>query len=254
MFLSDDPLGDRLDMLKLVWTVKDVERAQEAFLSSPRLRPLPFDPAQFSDGETPPPKAAYMLLDRPMPESAEGLSLETMPRLLGQALLVRPADRPRGPAGSDGRGRRRASGGQRAWSAKRPAMPSSREPKQEVVGHWSASQKLLRAAWQPPRGTSPEQLRALLDAAPTRRDSQPLARPEAGRSRRPLAAAKPPATQAYRVRLLAAILVLEHWSRAAAGPIRLQRAARRARPAACSGRSIRGNSRSTTCRRCGWGG
>ena len=77
MFLSDDPLGDRLEMFKVVWTVKDVERVQEALLSSPRLRAVPFDPAQFSDGETPPPKAAYMLLDRPMPESAEGLSLET---------------------------------------------------------------------------------------------------------------------------------------------------------------------------------
>ena len=33
MFLADDPLGDRLEMFKLVWTVKDVERAQEAFLS-----------------------------------------------------------------------------------------------------------------------------------------------------------------------------------------------------------------------------
>ena len=99
LFLADDPLGDRLDMFKLVWTVKDVERMQEALLSSPRLRAIPFDPAQFSDGQTPPPKAAYMLLDRPMPESAEGLSLETMPKLLGQALCsagkptVRPASR-----------------------------------------------------------------------------------------------------------------------------------------------------------------
>ena len=81
-------------MFTVVWTVKDVERAQEALLSSPRMRPLPFDPAQFSDGQTPPPKAAYMLLDRPMPESAEGLSLETMPRMLGQALLFgRQTDR-----------------------------------------------------------------------------------------------------------------------------------------------------------------
>ena len=38
MFFADDPLGDRLEMFKLVWTVKDVERSQEAFLSSPRLQ------------------------------------------------------------------------------------------------------------------------------------------------------------------------------------------------------------------------
>ncbi len=38
MFLADDPLGDRLEIFKLVWTVKDVERVQEAFLSAPRFR------------------------------------------------------------------------------------------------------------------------------------------------------------------------------------------------------------------------
>ena len=162
MFLAEDPLGDRLEMFKLVWTVKDVERAQEAFLWSPRFRAVPFDPAQFSDGQTPPPKAAYMLLDRPMPESAEGLSLETVPRLLGQALLFgRQTD-------CEARLDVMGVAGDELQAVKDMVREAAGDaldpqPKEEVVGHWSASQKLLRAAWQPPRGASAEQLRTLVD-------------------------------------------------------------------------------------------
>ena len=39
MFLSDDPLGDRLDMFKLVWTVKDADALNERFLRRRWSRP-----------------------------------------------------------------------------------------------------------------------------------------------------------------------------------------------------------------------
>ena len=41
MFLADDPLGDRLEIFNLVWTVQDVERVQEAFLSAPGCARFP---------------------------------------------------------------------------------------------------------------------------------------------------------------------------------------------------------------------
>jgi hypothetical protein len=217
LFLSEDPLGDRLDLLKAAWTVKDVDRAQEAFLSSPRFRSVPFNPAQFSDGENPPPKAAYMLLDRPMPESAEGLSIETMPRLLGQALLFgRQTDREARlevmGISSDELQAVKDMVGEAAADAVDP------QPKEEVIGHWSASQKLLRAAWQPPRGASPEQLRGLIEQH--RRDAILNRWPDLklgildGRSPGEVAG-----EANYRVRLLAAILVLECWSERMQGPI-----------------------------------
>ena len=160
MFLADDPLGDRLEMLKVVWTVRDAQRAHEAFLSSPRFRPLPFDPAQFSDGQTPPPKGAYMLLDRPPLESAEGLTLDTMPRSLGHALLFgRQTDREArlemAAVAADELAAVNAMLREAAGDALEP------EPKQEVIGHQSATVRLLRGAWLPPRGASPEQLHAL---------------------------------------------------------------------------------------------
>jgi hypothetical protein len=210
MLLTDDPLGDRLEMFRLEWTIKDVERAQEGFLSAPRFRAIPFDPAQFSDAQTPPPKAAYMLLDRPMPESAEGLSVETAPRLLGQAVLFgRQTDREArleviGVAGDEVQAVKEMVS-QAAGDAVEP------QPKEEVVGHWSASQKMMRAAWQPPRGTSADQIRALLRQY--QRETILNRWPDvrlgvlAGRSPREVAG-----EEDYRVRLLAAILVLEYWS------------------------------------------
>jgi len=209
MFLSNDPLGDRLEMLKIVWTVKDAQRAQEGLLSSPRWRSIPFNPAQFSDGENPPPKAAFMLLDRPMPASAEGLSQQTMPCVLGQALLFgRQTDREArlevmGVAADE-----LPAVNEMVREAAGDAVEP--EPKQEVLGHWSASQKLLRAAWQPPRDVSPDQLRAMITEHA--RDAILNRWPElklgvlAGRSPREAAA-----DQACRTKLLAAILVLEHW-------------------------------------------
>ena len=43
MFLSNDPLGDQIEVFKVVWTIKDVERLQEALLSSPRWQAIPFE-------------------------------------------------------------------------------------------------------------------------------------------------------------------------------------------------------------------
>jgi hypothetical protein len=219
MFISDDPLGDRLDVVKIIWTVKDADRVLESLLSSPRWQAVPFDPARFTDGETPPPKGAYMLLDRPMPESAEGLSTQSMPCMLGQALLFgRQTDC---EAHLDVMGV--ASDEIAAVTAMvREAVGDAvePEPKQEAAGYWSASQRLLRVSWQPPRGTSPEQLRTLLveytrDAVLNRWPELKLGVLD-GRS--PKDAAGDPT---LRIKLLAAILVLDYWAERLPGTIDL---------------------------------
>lgn len=217
MFLSDDPLGDRLEVMKLTWTVKDVDRVLEALLSSPRWQAVPFDPARFSDGETPPPKGAYMLLDRAMPESAEGLGIQSMPCMLGQALLFgRQTDC---EAHLDVMGVT-VDEIPAVTAMVREAVGDAVEPapKQETGGYWSASQKLLRAAWQPPRGTSPEQLRTLLveysrDAVLNRWPDLKLGVLD---GRTPKEAAGDPA---LRTKLLAAILVLDYWAERLPGAI-----------------------------------
>jgi len=217
MFLSEDPLGDQMEMLKMVWGVKDADRAQEAFLSSPRILAVPFDPARFSDGETPPPKGAYLLLDRPMPESAEGLDAEAIPLMLGQARQFgRQTDREAhlevmGVVADD-----LTAVHQLVREAAGEAVES--EPSQEVIGHWSASRKLLQPAWQPPRDAKPELIRPMLEQYLTSAilDQWPDLKLGIfdGRSPREVAG-----DESCRVRLSAALLVLEHWAESLPGNV-----------------------------------
>jgi hypothetical protein len=105
----------------------------------------------------------------------------------------------------------------------------SHEPTKEVVGHWPASQKLMRAAWQPPRGTSAQQLRAMMEQH--QRDTILNRWPDLklgvldGRSPREVAGTVgqvgnlPHAEDTHRVRLLAAIMVLEFWSERLPGEV-----------------------------------
>ena len=97
MLLADDPLGDNVDLLHVIWTVADQDRLQEALLSDGRIVPIPFDAGRFAKDNEPPPRMIAALLDRPQVATAEGLSLQAIPRLSCQLLLFgRQTDRPRG--------------------------------------------------------------------------------------------------------------------------------------------------------------
>lgn len=93
MALSEDALGDGVDICSLEYTVQNVEEVQTGLLSSPRVAQMAIDRASMPEGE-PPPKGAYHLLDRAVPLTHTGLTLDTVPRLLGHALLFgRQTDR-----------------------------------------------------------------------------------------------------------------------------------------------------------------
>lgn len=210
MFISGDPLGDSVDVLKLVYTVKDADRTQEALLSSNHWRNIPFDPAQFSDGENPPPKGAFMLLDRPMPASAEGLSRETIPSMVGQALLYgRQTDR---------EARLEVMGiSTEDFDAVSRMIHEAvgefiePEPKKDVVNHWSSTQQSLLAAWQPPRDVSPELLETMMSEHIRDTILKQWMEKKLGvlGDRTPREAAADPACRA---RVLGAILVLGSWA------------------------------------------
>ena len=217
MFLSDDPLGDRMEMLKVEWTVKDAERVQEALLSSPRCHPMPFDPARFTAQDTPPPKGAFMLRDRPMPESAAELSLENVPQLLGHGLLFgRQTDREARlevvGAADDTLPAVAAMIAETAGDAVEP------EPKREPMGKMSASRRLLHPLFDPPDGATEEQLESLV-VQHIRRcvlDCWPDLKLGVLDGRTPREAAADPACRA---RLLGAILVFEQLAEEMPGEI-----------------------------------
>lgn len=83
----DAPLGDAQDVLSMEYPVSDVEQLQIALGGTPRVVQVPVDPELKNDEDQPPPKAVYVLLDRPAVRTAEGLTRQTIPSLLCQGLL-----------------------------------------------------------------------------------------------------------------------------------------------------------------------
>ena len=94
MLLSENHLGDLTAVLSVTWTVKDVERLQEAILSNSHIKSIPFDPSALAHEDSPPPKTVCMIFDKPALESVEGISAQSMPLMLGQLFLFgRQTDR-----------------------------------------------------------------------------------------------------------------------------------------------------------------
>jgi hypothetical protein len=210
MLLDENPLGDQEDVLTVTWTVRDPEKLQTGLLSDQRVVQVPFDPRSFTEEDSPPPRGVYLLLDRPMPASAEGLAAEAMPNFLGQALFFgRQTDR---EARIEVLGLTAADLPQTAALLQALAGDAiDLETKQEVVGKVSASQELLQHKWRPPRDITRQQLQAL--TIEFQRDALLAKWPDLklgaldGKSPRE-AAADP----ACRVRALAAVMLLSSWN------------------------------------------
>jgi hypothetical protein len=189
--------------------VGDVEHVQAVLSSAPRIEPLQTDLSALADDDEPPPKAAFWILDCPKLDSTDELSLETVPRALCQMLLYgRQTDREAqleviGVA---------ASHLDEVKSLLRSLGGDELEPdeEEEVVEQESATEELLSRNWRMPEGATAENLRtlvheyferALLETWPT----HPLGLLD-GKSLQEAAR-----EDAYRVRALAAILVVESW-------------------------------------------
>ena len=170
-----------------------------------------------------------MLLDRPPLESAEELSLATMPNVLGQALLFgRQTDREARLEMINIAGDALEEVGRTVCELAPEAVEP--EPKQEVIGRWSASQKLMRTAWFPPRGAVPEQVDAMIEQHKREAilEQWPELQLGALDGRWPRDAAGDATLQ---TRVLAAIMVLEHWTERLPGEIDFNEVRGAARPA-----------------------
>jgi hypothetical protein len=210
LMLSKDPLGDAINLLQMSWTVRDAERLQELLLSDRRIVNIPFNPAAMADQNTPPPRMIGMILDRPAAETAEGITLAAMPRMLGQCLLFgRQTDREARldilavsePDAELLKNLLREIGGETLEG----------EPRQETAGQTSGSHQLLVQKWYPPRDVTREQMdrmaaEGVRDALLQKWPDRPLG---VLGGKTPREAAADPANHA---RLLAAILLLEHWT------------------------------------------
>lgn len=87
MCMIPDPLGDMIELLSLVCSVNDGEKVQEILLSDKRFISMDFNPRVFIETGTPPPKNAFCLLDRPLVDPQQELTLENISSQLGDCIL-----------------------------------------------------------------------------------------------------------------------------------------------------------------------
>ena len=69
------------------YTVLDSERVLERLLSERHVDRIAADLSKMGNEESPPPKAAFWLLDRALPRSGEGLTFDQVPTILGEMYL-----------------------------------------------------------------------------------------------------------------------------------------------------------------------
>jgi hypothetical protein len=74
LFLPD-PFGDQTQRLSIDYTITDADKALETLLSVPLLYYLPTQNWKM----TPPPRGAFIMLDRPLPDSETELTAENVP-------------------------------------------------------------------------------------------------------------------------------------------------------------------------------
>lgn len=210
MLSSDDPLGDLDEVRSLMWTIKDVEQLQAALSLESRALQIPFDRSSYRTDDSPAPKTACLLLDRPIPESAEDVTLDTVSRVLGQAMLYgRQTDREArleviGVAPEDLPQIKTLLG-------EVAGETLDADVQETVMAQVSASREMFHTRWRPPNGITPEQIDRLIDEH--RRNVLLNRWTELklgifdGKSAHQ-AAGDP----TRRIRLLAAIMVLEFWA------------------------------------------
>lgn len=210
MLLAESPLGDPLEILAVNFPIKEVEHFQAGLALESRVVEFSLDPSAMGDDDTPPPRATYMVLDHPIPEKAEGLALQTVPRLLAQAMLYGRQTDCEARLEVVGVSRDDLEQVQTVLEETAADAIDLQSGKEEVIARTSASHQLLQRNWRLPRDATAEQL-APLAAAHTRDallERWPQLKLGIFQGRSPAEVA---GDESCRVRLLAAMMVLESW-------------------------------------------
>ncbi len=85
--LLDAESLDQVDVLTITYTVNDTESLQARLIANPRSLTMPIDLTRLATEDEPPPKGAYWLLDRTVPESGKEIAREQIPQVVGQIFV-----------------------------------------------------------------------------------------------------------------------------------------------------------------------
>lgn len=195
-----------VDSLLVAFAVNDMDELERRLASHKQVDRMDIDPRALAEADSPPPRAVYWLLDRPIVTSGPELPAEQIPQILGQILLF---------------GKQTDREARLELDLHRPQLTAAREALQriagdalgpqlseEVHGAVSAAQFAMSWQWRLPADMAESHRRKLVveerrALVLERWPSLPL--PLFGGQSPAQAAADP----ANRVRLLAAILLLE---------------------------------------------
>lgn len=209
LFLSDDPLGDPLDVSTITYEVKDAERLQAALTAAPRAGQVPVDPAPVPGDDGPPPKTLFFLFDRDPADSGEEPALESLSRVLCRALLYgRETDREARLEVTEVVGRER----EEVQALLDELVGDELGPviEEEVTDQVSATQELLTRNWRLPEGLARGQFQQFvaeyLDDALLNRWPQSALGFLEGKSPEEAAG-----EEACRIKVLAAVMLVEFW-------------------------------------------
>jgi len=209
LFLCEDPLGDQLEVFTLWHEVHDPDALEAALSAAPGTAQVPTDRAEPSDHEQPLPKAVFILFDRPVDDSGEPESVQSLPKVISELLLFgRQTDR---PARLEATGVTACDLNQVETFLSK-SVDGQLGPKlgQEVTDYVSATQEFLGRQWRLPGGMPPEAFRELVrqfveDTLLNVWTRSPLGLLD-GKS--PQDVADQPA---WRVKLLAAVMLVDFW-------------------------------------------
>ena len=82
--LLDQNKDPTIAELTLTYRVQDMDRLMERLLSDRRAAKIPIDLHELASDEQPPPRGAFYLLNMPVPESGVDLTLQATPTVLGE--------------------------------------------------------------------------------------------------------------------------------------------------------------------------
>ena len=98
---SIDPEAvDLVDVLSIEYGVNDMEVLQARLTANPRALQMPIDLARMGTEDSPPPKGAFWLLSRAVPDERKRTDAGGCPAGRGTGVYVRQADRSRRPVGA----------------------------------------------------------------------------------------------------------------------------------------------------------
>jgi hypothetical protein len=204
--LDRDSAEGTIDSLLVTFAVNDIEELERRLASDKQLDRMAIDPRALAEDESPPPRAVYWLLDRPLVSSGPELPADQIPQILGQVLLfAKQTDRE----------------ARLELDLNRPQFPAAREAlrkiagdalgteqSEQVTGQLSAAQFAMSWQWRLPSDMTEAHRRKLIaserrELVLSRWPNLPLPLFD---GQTPAQAAADPAN---RVRLLGAILLLE---------------------------------------------